>query len=144
VARAGLIAADTKRAAPIERVAVVGLLLGLAAAFLFVTSLPATCPMRVLLHVPCPSCGLTRAARLVASGDVLAATHMHPLWLIIFPYLAVTGSVQFAHYLRHGTWVRFTGAFGRVVRVGGQLIVALLIVVWIARFFGAFGGPAAV
>ncbi|WP_394829847.1 DUF2752 domain-containing protein [Pendulispora albinea] len=120
------------------RLAVVALLVGLAAALLFVTSLPATCPMRVTLHVPCPSCGLTRAARLALAGDFHAATHIHPLWFLVLPYVGTLGLVQLAHYLVRG---ELRAMNNRLVRPVGYVLLTLLMVVWIARFFGAFGGP---
>src|SRR5262249_38274475 len=75
VAGAGLEASASVTTRPplAVRVAVVAGLMAVGAALLFVTSLPAVCPMRLILHVPCPSCGLTRAARLVASGDFAGA-----------------------------------------------------------------------
>jgi hypothetical protein len=126
------------RASFAKRVGPPLLLLGVAAALIFVTSIPPFCPMRMLLGIPCPSCGLTRATRLAMGGHFLAATHMHPLWLIVLPYLAVVGALQLRHQLAYGTLMprapRWVGATGTA-------IVALLVGVWIARFFGAFGGP---
>jgi len=97
------------------------------------------CPVYTLLHVPCPSCGLTRAARLVAHGEFAAATRMHPMWLVVLPFLAVALGTELVGYLRGEPW----GGAARVraIRSAGYLTVVLLIVVWIARFFGAFGGP---
>jgi hypothetical protein len=130
---------SSRRVSFAKRVGPPLLLFGLAAALIFVTSIPPFCPMRILFHVPCPSCGLTRATRLALSGQFVDATHMHPLWMVVLPYLAVVGALQLRHQLTFGTMMprapRWVGIFGSV-------IVALLIVVWIARFFGAFGGPA--
>ncbi len=97
------------------------------------------CPVYTLLHVPCPSCGLTRAARLAAHGELAAATHVHPLWFVVLPWLAVVVGAELWGYVRRGAW----GRAGRIrgVRVTGYVTVALLLVVWVARFFGAFGGP---
>jgi uncharacterized protein DUF2752 len=107
-----------------------------------VPAIPATCPMRVLFHVPCPSCGLTRAARLALGGDFAGATRMHPLWFLVLPYLGVVGVGESVGFVRSGQW---GAAFGRafVKRLGALLVVAL-VGVWIARWMGAFGGPVAV
>ncbi|MEO8876214.1 MAG: DUF2752 domain-containing protein [Polyangiaceae bacterium] len=116
------------------------LLFGVAAALAFVTSIPPFCPLRLLLRIPCPSCGLTRATRLALGGHFAAATALHPLWSVVLPFLAVVGLMQLRHHLAHGTFMRFDAQpwIGRI----GTALVALLVLVWVARFFGAFGGPA--
>lgn len=129
---------SARTASPAARLLVVGVLVGLAAVLLFVTSLPALCPMRVLLHVPCPSCGLTRAARLALGGHFAAATHLHPLWFLVLPYVGTLGVLQLAHYLAKGELARIDH---RIVHRLGYALLALLVVVWVARFLGAFGGP---
>lgn len=98
--------------------------------------------MAVLFHVPCPSCGLTRAARAALSLDFRGATHLHPLWFVVLPLVAVALVVELGSFAMRGR------AYGlgrlRSVRVGATLLAGALLLVWIARFFGAFGGPAPV
>ncbi|MEO6417806.1 MAG: DUF2752 domain-containing protein [Polyangiaceae bacterium] len=114
-------------------------LMALAGSLVFVTSLPPLCPMRILLGVPCPSCGLTRATRLAISGDFAGATHLHPLWFVVLPFVAAIACVQIARYVRTGETTAFEGNV--LVTRAAKVLLALLAVVWIARFFGAFGGP---
>lgn len=128
-----------ERASFAKRVGPPLLLFGVAAALIFVTSIPPFCPMRLLFHIPCPSCGLTRATRLAIGGHFSDATRMHPLWMIVVPFLAVLGTMHLRHQLTFGTLMPRAP---RWVGIVGGVIVALLIIVWIARFFGAFGGPA--
>ncbi len=112
---------------------------GLAVLILF-SPVPWPCAMRLITGQPCPTCGMTRATRFALHGDFANAAHMHPLWFVVLPALAavvIAEGVAFARVGRWGsviekTWVKWVGA----------VIVALLIAVWIARFFGAFGGPA--
>ncbi len=94
--------------------------------------------MRLVLHIPCPSCGLTRATRLALGGHFSAATHMHPLWFVVLPYLAVVGAMQFRHQLKYG---QLMPRAPRWVGLAGAALIVLLVGVWISRFFGAFGGP---
>ncbi len=115
------------------------LLVGGAALLVFVTSLPPMCPLRVALGIPCPSCGLTRATRLALHGDFAGATHLHPLWMVIVPLVAAWMLAEIVSYLRTGAFFPLE-RFPPVLRVA-QVLLALLVVVWIARFFGAFGGP---
>jgi hypothetical protein len=97
------------------------------------------CPLQALGGIPCPTCGMTRAARLVAHGDLAAATRMHPLWFVVLPFATVAAAVEVVGYVRTGSW----GAAPRIpaLRYAGYAVAALLLLVWIARFFGAFGGP---
>lgn len=115
------------------------LVLALGGVFVFVTSLPALCPLRIALGVPCPSCGLTRATRLAIGGDFIGATRIHPLWFLVVPYVGTILGVQLARHARYGHFLPL--GENTIVRRSGQALLALLIVVWIARFFGAFGGP---
>jgi hypothetical protein len=82
---------------------------------------------------------MTRAARLVLHGDFAGATRMHPLWMVVLPALAVLAVAEGVGFARHRRWgVAIESAWTR--RVGTVLLIAL-VVVWVARFFGAFGGP---
>ena len=108
-------------------------------AFIALPGIPAVCPMRLLFHVPCPSCGLTRAARDLLHADLAGATRMHPLWWLVFPYVGVLGLLEGVTYVKTGTMGRWGQT--RVVQQLGIVLLALLVVVWGARALGAFGGP---
>ncbi len=43
------------------------------------------CPFRLLTHLPCPGCGMTRAMLALGHGDLRAALIAHPL----SPFLAI-------------------------------------------------------
>lgn len=114
----------------------------LSAAMLILWVLPSPCPIRFVLGVPCPSCGLTRAARAAVTFDFAEATRNHPLWFIVLPALALFVAIEVGSYVVRGRAVGLERVRG--VRIGFGVIVGLLVCVWIARFFGAFGGPVAV
>lgn len=97
------------------------------------------CPMRVVLRIPCPSCGMTRAARLACTGHFADATHVHPLWAVMLPVLAVAFIVEVVGYARTGTWG--AAAERPAFRYAFTAVFAALLIVWAARFMGAFGGP---
>ncbi|MCI8598100.1 MAG: DUF2752 domain-containing protein [Lachnospiraceae bacterium] len=43
------------------------------------------CPMMILIHMPCPGCGMTRALVLVLTGQWTQAWQLHPLiygWIV--------------------------------------------------------------
>lgn len=105
------------------------------------------CPVAELLGVPCPGCGLTRAAFALATGDVGRALGLHPLAPVIVPWLAMvsTGALLRAHRGARGSGgaarPRLLLAIARASDRATPLLLVLLVGVWIARFFGAFGGP---
>ncbi|HEY8075588.1 MAG TPA: DUF2752 domain-containing protein, partial [Labilithrix sp.] len=72
-------------------------------------------------------------------GDFAGATRMHPLVWIVVPFVTAWLAIEIVGYVRTGTW----GASARVKHGTKALVgvAALVFAVWIARFFGAFGGP---
>jgi hypothetical protein len=50
----------------------------LAARFLPVLEVGYTCPARLLVHLPCPTCGMTRAFVTLAHGDLVGAFAASP------------------------------------------------------------------
>jgi hypothetical protein len=97
------------------------------------------CPVRALFHVPCPTCGMTGALRAMMHFDFAGALHISPLSFVVIPFVAVLAAVELGGYVvtaRFGTWTNKSA-----VRIAGITMCAALFLVWIARFFGAFGGP---
>jgi len=101
------------------------------------------CPVAELLGVPCPGCGLTRAALALVAGDVAGALRLHPLSLALIPFGAWLGWRELARGAARGAPAgrRRSGGSERLVTALAAGFVALALVVWISRFFGAFGGP---
>lgn len=114
----------------------------LALAGVLLWGIPSPCPIRFAFGIPCPSCGLTRAARAALSLDFAAATHAHPLWFVVLPALAIYLAVELASFVLTGHSRGLDRRRG--IRIAFGAIMVLLVCVWIARFFGAFGGPAPV
>jgi hypothetical protein len=85
---------------------------------------------------------MTRAAGLALTGHFADATRMHPLWFVVLPLVAYAIALDTVAYLR-GAWRGSVLERARTAPVALGL-VALMIVVWVVRFFGAFGGPAPV
>lgn len=100
------------------------------------------CTVARVFHQPCPGCGLTRAAYLLMDGHVGASLHMHPLLVPI-----LLGHFFFALSTVHATYVTGTPFYFYNERLGRfalwflGIVYGLAIVLWIARFFGALGGP---
>ena len=101
--------------------------------------IPWRCPLAWASGHPCPACGVTRAARLVAQGALADATRTYPLWWLVLPAFAALAAVEV------GGWLA-TGRTGlalrrRWVRAVALAICGAMFAVWIARFLGALGGP---
>jgi hypothetical protein len=121
---------------------------GLAPVFAFLVAgvcvlvgvVPWRCPLFLLTGIPCPTCGMTRAARFALHGDFGAATRMHPLWFLVLPACLAVGAAEAVAYARTGEWGRVIER--RAVAWGLSVIAIALVAVWVARFAGACGGPA--
>jgi hypothetical protein len=103
------------------------------------------CPTARFFDVPCPGCGMTRAFRLFAHGDVLASLRMHALALptaLVQVGLAVASIVATARY--GAPWELGRVRWGRAVLFVTALVLLLDVLFWIARALGAFGGPVTV
>ena len=109
-------------------------------AFAYFVSWP--CPVRLVFGVPCPACGITRATHLATKGELAAATAMHPLVWLVVPVVAAFVVAEITGFVKTQEWggsKRLPGA--KVLMVGTAVV---MFVVWVARFFGACGGPAPV
>ena len=97
------------------------------------------CPVATVFHVPCPTCGISRATRALLHLHLGEAFHLHPLVFVVVPYLAALALVEGYAFVLRGQLGTFLAH--RSARVIGFGLCLALFVVWIARFFGAFGGP---
>jgi hypothetical protein len=116
--------------------------LGIATAIIVLASGVVDCPLATFFHVPCFSCGSTRAAIALFRLDLRAAFAAHPVAPLVVVLLAALAVRWVAVVARHGSSSHL-GA-----RAGDRLLLGLLVAsvgleigVWILRFFGLFGGP---
>lgn len=109
----------------------------------FVLRIP-LCPFAIVTRHPCPGCGLTRAGVALLQGHLHDAMHLHPLVIPIVPIVGLVVLQGTYNYVRHGRWYTFAFVQSRTITIGTIILGVALIAVWIARFFGAFGGPVAV
>ena len=102
------------------------------------------CMFARVTHVPCPGCGLTRATFALLHGDLWGSLHLHPLAILVSPL--VVGYVGFKSvlYVVTGRWWSTDRRIDRWSTRVTTALVVLMMVVWAARFLGAFGGPAPV
>lgn len=100
------------------------------------------CAIATLLHRPCPGCGMTRALRLLVSGDVAASLRMHPLAVpvLLAGGLFMASTVWSTLVLGSPIHIHRT-RFGRSTIVALVIVYAAALALWVARWFGFFGGP---
>jgi hypothetical protein len=117
------------------------LALGAAGALLGVVR----CPIALVLGIPCPSCGTTRAARAMLALDFEGAFRVHPIAPVVLGCLSLLAA--------RGVWLIRKNGHARDLGEGrlGRALMGLLVVaaaaevlVWTVRWFGFLGGPVAV
>lgn len=117
---------------------------GLAVAgLLYTVGIP--CVFAKTFHTPCPGCGSTRSVICVLHGDLAGSMHMNPVAPVATVLMGALGVQALASLAAHGD-LRALGT-GRVGYVLKRLLLAAAvaeILVWVARFFGALGGPVSV
>jgi hypothetical protein len=116
--------------------------IGWALAAFGVFAVAPPCPVAALLHVPCPSCGMTRALALAATGHLDASLRMHPLAVPALVATALFAASMARASYRAGKPVLVGRARAARFAVGlAAAVYAASLALWVARFFGAFGGP---
>ena len=127
--------------APLRRLAFVAGALGL---WLGSLALPIKlCLVALVFHVPCPGCGMTRAAFAMLRGDFTAAYAFHPLSLVLVPALGAFLGGQLVRYVQTGrAWGN--EALHPITTSLAAIFTVLLIGIWMARMLGFLGGPVSI
>ena len=101
------------------------------------------CPLASVVGVPCPGCGLTRATLALAHGELKHALELHPLVLVLAPLFFWAMGSAAVGYVRGPQRARPARLWlaSRPVTALGSLLLLATLGVWVARFFGYFGGP---
>ena len=96
------------------------------------------CPIALVVRQPCPTCGISRATWELLHLHFRQAWSEHPLVFLVVPYVALLATWETYRWVRYGELGSFMKH--RAARIVGMTLAVLLFLVWIARFFGAFGG----
>lgn len=101
-----------------------------------------SCPIARVTHHPCPTCGITTATKYILTLRFADAWAMHPLSFVVVPLLGLLVSLEMGRFV----WTGELGHYGkmRVTKLTTLVLALALFALWIARFFGAFGGPVVV
>jgi hypothetical protein len=124
----------------LRRAALAAGLFGAFGTLLYAQGIP--CAFARVFHTPCPGCGSTRAVLALVRGDLDGVLHTNPFGPVVAVLIAVIGLQSFVSVLVHGD---FRGAgeghIGLVVKRAIIVVAVLELTLWVARFFGALGGP---
>jgi hypothetical protein len=124
----------------LKRTALATALFALLGALLYAKAIP--CMFARLFHTPCPGCGSTRAVLALLDGDLAGVLHYNPVGPIAAFLIGLLALQVLVSVARHGD-ARDAGAglFGRSLKRALGALLVIQILVWVARFFGALGGP---
>ena len=117
---------------------------------------PILCPLRGLVGLPCPGCGLTRAFCALSRGDLLSALNFHAFALPLALLMLLASALALAELMRGRAWqfyrpYLYSAALGRTVAASvilyhlgrlaywahdGTLVRDYLHASWTYRMFG--------
>lgn len=103
----------------------------IVAAYGLLFALGGTCPIKAVLGISCPGCGMTRACLHAVRLDLAAAFYYHPLWVLLLPF-AVTCLLL---------WRRGKVRPLRIIIACG---IALMLAVWLWRMLAHVSGDVVV
>lgn len=131
---------DVPLALRVRRAAGVAAGLAVLAVLLYARAVP--CLFALIFRTPCPSCGATRASLALLHGDLHGVLRYNPFGPVAAALIAVLAVQAVLSFAMHGD-ARAVGG-GRLGWFAKRAFVVLFagqLVLWVARFFGAFGGP---
>ncbi|MCI8497293.1 MAG: DUF2752 domain-containing protein [Clostridiales bacterium] len=84
---------------------VAAVLILIGAAVLVLLSLRSPCIVRESMGIPCPGCGMTRAALSFLRGDFAEVNRWHPMFWGLFPLFGYLIACIFFRKLRKWVWI---------------------------------------
>jgi len=128
------------RTTRIRRAVVTFAVLAGVLSLLWLSAVP--CGFARMTHHPCPGCGSTRAVLCLAHGDFAGIFRFNPFGPVMAILLGGL-AVQAIHSMlvRGDLGHVGEGRVGQILKRGVMVVAILEFALWIARFFGALGGP---
>lgn len=116
-------------------------LLAYSAVFALLATKSLPCAFARLTHLPCPGCGSTRSVLALVSGNLDGFLHGNPFGV---PMAMIAGALaldSLRSVFLYGDFKGMDMRLGKLLMRGVLVVAVLECALWIARFFGAFGGP---
>jgi hypothetical protein len=131
---------ETLRDVRRKRAALSAVILAALAGCMYLDALP--CPFAFVFHTPCPGCGSTRAVLALLQGRFRDVLRYNPFGPVVAVLLLVLGVRVISSMRAHGDLRALEkGRAGRIATRVFVVVAVLEVILWVARFFGAFGGP---
>lgn len=109
-------------------------------ALLYGGALP--CAFARIFGMPCPGCGSTRSVRAFVRGDLDGVLQHNPFGLLMAAVLGVFVVQALVSVFVRGDYRDVgSGRVGLGAKYALIVVAVLEVLLWIARFGGAFGGP---
>ncbi|MFQ9514497.1 MAG: DUF2752 domain-containing protein [Eubacterium sp.] len=86
------------------------------------------CPLRMILGIPCPGCGITRAFLLLSQGKIYEATAMHPFWI---PLVVIVAAFLMVRYCVDNQKISKKVIY--VLKICAMIVMLLCIVYYVYR-----------
>lgn len=100
------------------------------------------CPLARLAHVPCPMCGSVRTVHAVFDENWRGVWTGNPPALLVVVVIGLLGVRALYVMYRDGDLRQLTnGHSGFALMVALSSLMVIEVALWVARFFGCFGGP---
>ncbi len=100
------------------------------------------CPFAKLFHIPCPACGSVRTLHAVFDDNPPGVWSGNPPALLVIIVTGLLGLRAIYVMYRDGHFRELTkGRFGSALARALYVLAAIEVFLWLARFFGYFGGP---
>ena len=88
------------------------------------------CPLKLLFHIPCPGCGITRASGLLLQGQIIDAVMMNPNVLIVLPCIAIYPFLLFIRIKFHHYYISYVLSLLELKKIYIPLAIAEVLI-WI-------------
>ena len=92
------------------------------------TGLALPCPYRLIFHVYCPGCGVSRMFFHLFRGEIAEAFSSNCVVFCLLPVALIEAVIHGLRYIRTGN-----GSFCRSERIGSYIIIGILVVFGIVR-----------
>ena len=88
------------------------------------------CPLKLLFHIPCPGCGITRASGLLLKGQFFDAFTLNPNVLIVLPCIAIYPFLLFIRIKYHHDYISYVLSLLELKKIYIPLAIAEVLI-WI-------------
>lgn len=98
--------------------------------------IPIPCMFRQLLHVPCPSCGVTTSLSCILHGQFIDSLRAHPLGFFFFAIMIIIMIASLIGIIKNYSWWRVLEK--KWLHISVIYGISALFIVWLLRLILGF------